>query len=129
MVVEDNTVNQLVITSMLKKCGYQSDVAENGQQGVEAHSNNNYEVILMDCGMPVMDGFEATREIRKREDELDKTPAIIVALTAHAFDEVKGKCKEAGMDEFLTKPIQLKTIQDLLDSIMPKECKTRAKAS
>lgn len=108
---------------MLKKCGYESDVAENGQEGVEANSNNDYKVILMDCGMPVMDGFEATREIRKREKELGGNPVKIVALTAHAFDEVKDKCDEAGMDGFLTKPLQLKTIQDLLDHIMPKECK------
>ena len=114
---------------MLKKCGYQSDVAENGQQGVEAFSNDNYEVILMDCGMPVMDGFDATREIRKREKELDKNPVMIVALTAHAFDEVKDKCDEAGMDKFLTKPLQLKTIQELLDGIMPEVCKIGAKAS
>ena len=109
---------------MLKKCGYESDVAENGQKGVEANSNNNYNVILMDCGMPVMDGFEATREIRKREKELNKDRVTIVALTAHAFDEIKDKCDEAGMDEFITKPLQLKTIKDLLDSIMPEECKT-----
>ena len=113
---------------MLKKCGYQSDVAENGQQGVEAFSNDNYEVILMDCGMPVMDGFDATREIRKREKELDKNPVMIVALTAHAFDEVKDKCDKAGMDKFITKPLQLKTIQELLDGIMPEACKIGAKA-
>jgi len=73
--------------------------------------------------MPVMDGFEATREIRKKEKELNRGPVIIVALTAHAFEEVKDKCDESGMDDFITKPLQLKTIQDLLDSIMPEECK------
>lgn len=126
MVVEDNVVNQRVITSMLKNCGYKSDIATNGLEALEAFGKTDYEIILMDCGMPEMDGFEATKEIRKKEDGSDKA-VTIVALTAHAFDEIKEKCDEAGMDDFLTKPLQLKTIKELLDRLMPKHCQPTAK--
>lgn len=111
---------------MLKNCGYECDIADNGLRALEAYSKTNYGLILMDCGMPEMDGFEATKEIRKKENGTDKS-VTIVALTAHAFDEVKNKCDEAGMDEFLTKPLQLKTIQELLDRLMPEHCHQDAK--
>lgn len=126
LVVEDNVVNQRVITSMLSNCGYESDIAANGLEALTAIDRGDYEIILMDCGMPEMDGFEATKEIRKKEAGSDKA-VTIVALTAHAFDEVKDRCDEAGMDDFLTKPLQLKTIKELLDRLMPEHCKPDAK--
>lgn len=122
MVAEDNIVNQRVISGMLKNCGYEADIAGNGLEAVELFSEKDYALILMDCGMPEMDGFEATKEIRKKEKELEKDAVTIVALTAHALDEVRGRCEAAGMNDFLTKPLQLDIIRNLLERLLPKDC-------
>jgi CheY-like chemotaxis protein len=104
---------------MLKKCGFAADVAENGVEAMQAYDNKPYDLILMDCEMPEMDGFEATREIRRKEKENNSSPARIVALTAHAFDDIREQCLASGMDKFLTKPLQLQVVQDLLQEHLP----------
>ena len=119
LVVEDNLINQRVIVGMLKKCGHIADIAENGLLAIEAYKNNAYDLILMDCEMPEMDGFQATREIRLLEAN-DEKHIPIVALTAHAFEDVREQCMAAGMDDFLTKPLQLKVVEDLLEKRLNK---------
>ena len=119
LVVEDNLINQRVIVGMLKKCGFVADVAENGLEAIEAYDKKQYDLILMDCEMPEMDGFEATMEIRRKEKENNSGHVPIVALTAHAFDDIREQCLASGMDEFLTKPLQLQVVQDLLQEQLP----------
>ncbi|NLF84048.1 MAG: response regulator, partial [Candidatus Gastranaerophilales bacterium] len=108
LVVEDFKDNQKLIIEILKKSGFVCDIAENGVQAIEAFKNNRYGLILMDCQMPVMDGYEATKEIRKIEkNEIERGYTPIIALTAHAMEEAKHKCKEAGMDDYLSKPFEI----------------------
>ncbi|EQD27423.1 multi-sensor hybrid histidine kinase, partial [mine drainage metagenome] len=103
LVVDDNPVNQLVALRMLEKMGHVVDVADNGVVALERVAGNHYDAVLMDCQMPAMDGFEATREIRFREGGDWHTP--IIAMTAGAMRGDEEKCLEAGMDAYLSKPI------------------------
>ncbi|MEL6253793.1 MAG: response regulator [Bacteroidota bacterium] len=103
LLVEDNAINQKVASRMLQKIGYQADIAGNGQEALDALRIISYDLVFMDMQMPVMDGLEATRQIREK---LDKQP-IIIAMTANASEEDKRKCLEAGMQDYLSKPIQL----------------------
>jgi len=103
-VVEDNTLNQLVAEATLTRMGYEVHSVANGAEALEAIAAMSYSVILMDCHMPVMDGFEATRRIRSdRRARVSGTP--IVALTADALDGDRERCLEAGMDDYMTKPV------------------------
>lgn len=114
LVVEDNKVNQLVCAKMLKSLGMTCEVAENGLEAVNACTEKQYDVVLMDYHMPVMDGLEATRRIRKLEQQsVLRRPANIVAITASALTHEKEKCLGAGMDAFLTKPVSLKELSDV----------------
>ncbi len=106
LLAEDNEVNQLVAVSLLKKLGYEADVATNGVEVLEILKKKNYDIILMDCHMPEMDGLEATKEIRKLKIKQPK----IFALTANAFKEDRDQCIDAGMNDFLTKPIDIAEI-------------------
>jgi CheY-like chemotaxis protein len=106
LVVEDNPLNQRVAVRMLEKMGYEVDVANNGVVAVACVARNRYDAVLMDCQMPVMDGFEATREIRREQQGTNRhTP--IIALTASAMKSDQKKCFEAGMDAYLSKPIKV----------------------
>jgi signal transduction histidine kinase/ActR/RegA family two-component response regulator len=111
LIVEDNAVNQLVAVRLVEKLGYKTDSARNGQEALDCVSAADYLLILMDCQMPVMDGIDATREIRRRENGR-RTP--IVALTARAMKEDEANCLEAGMDSFLSKPIDSKKLAEVL---------------
>ena len=108
LIAEDNDSNFILMTYILKKY-YQYDRAKNGQEAVELVNKNNYDIILMDIKMPIMDGMEATRQIKEKHPNLP-----IIALTANAFDSDRQLAFEAGCDEFLPKPISsevcLKTI-------------------
>jgi signal transduction histidine kinase/ActR/RegA family two-component response regulator len=113
LLVEDNPVNQMVTLSMLKEMGIQADVAEHGGLAVEAVKNTMYDVILMDCQMPVMDGYSATQAIR------DIRPygaeAYIIALTANAIAGDREKCLAVGMDDYLAKPVSIKQLQQAIE--------------
>ncbi len=114
LVVEDNPVNMLMAQTMLKQTGFRILTASNGQLAVDAYKSNDLDLILMDCQMPVMDGFAASKEIRQLEMQTDRhTP--IIALTANAFKEDKEACLAAGMDDFLSKPFKKKQLLDVME--------------
>ncbi len=115
LVVDDNPVNRQVVQVMLKKQGLESDCVEDGQLAVDIiRGGLRPDLILMDCQMPVLDGYDATREIRQWEDETGRPRLTIVALTAGAFAEDRARCIAAGMDDFLTKPIAMEQFSSLL---------------
>jgi two-component system, sensor histidine kinase and response regulator len=103
LVAEDNIVNQKVVTAMLSNCGYRVEIAVDGEDAVRAAAATRYDAIIMDCQMPLMDGFQATQAIRRAEGPDRHTP--IIALTAAAMTGERQHCLAAGMDDFLTKPI------------------------
>jgi len=116
LLAEDNVLNQKIIILNLKKYGLNIDVANNGLIAVEKYKPNKYDIIIMDIMMPVMDGYEAAREIRKIEKK-NNSHIKIIGLTANTYDVDKERCISAGMDEFMTKPFDVelfkKVIKDL----------------
>jgi two-component system sensor histidine kinase/response regulator len=117
LLVEDNPVNQKVAVRFLERMGCRVRVADNGAEGVKAYRDESYDLILMDLQMPVMDGLTATREIRKLEGDGRRTP--IFALTANAMTGQLERCLDAGMDGFLTKPLQIERLRETLDRYRP----------
>jgi CheY-like chemotaxis protein len=110
LLAEDNMLNQKVALRMLKRLGYDADVANNGVQAVNAVEVQPYDVVLMDVQMPEMDGLEATRQIRAIDNTLNHQPHII-AMTAAAMELDREKCLEAGMNDFVSKPATLEDLQ------------------
>lgn len=129
LLAEDNLVNQMVAKTLLKKAGCEVDVVENGQLAVDAWREGSYDAIFMDCQMPVMDGYQATKSIREQElldqNESDSQSSRqkedqhipIIALTANAMDGEQDNCYAAGMDKFLTKPINIAHLNQVLQEI------------
>jgi signal transduction histidine kinase/CheY-like chemotaxis protein/HPt (histidine-containing phosphotransfer) domain-containing protein len=112
LVVEDNEVNQLVAREMVTKLGYRVEVATDGAEAVTAVAGTSYRAVLMDCHMPVMDGFDATAAIRSLPGEASRVP--IIAMTAGVQDEDRQRCMDAGMDDFLSKPVDFAALEDAL---------------
>jgi CheY-like chemotaxis protein len=109
LLVEDNVINQKVTTAILRKLGYDVDIAENGRIAVDMIDRYSYNIVFMDCQMPVMDGYNATRELRSRNVS---TP--IIGVTANAMEDDRDKCLRAGMDDYLPKPVKIASIKALL---------------
>lgn len=143
LVAEDNPVNQKVVVHMLQKLGFRADVVANGLEVLDALSRIPYAAVLMDCQMPEMDGYEATRLIRERETRrpslLDRHPSgkkqevsqtrnagrvPIIAVTANASDQDRNRCLQAGMDDYLAKPIGVKDLQAILQRWLPRLAET-----
>ncbi len=123
LVAEDNLVNQRLVTRLLEKKGHFVVVAGNGREAREALEKESFDLVLMDVQMPVMDGFEATAAIRKREGGKGiRVP--VVALTAHAMKGDRGKCLAGGMDGYLTKPIRPQQLDELLEKYLARRAET-----
>jgi PAS domain S-box-containing protein len=116
LLVEDDTVNQLVISRMLQQQGFAVEIADNGFEALKKFGGKRFDLILMDIHMPVMDGIEATERIRKAECEGMRTP--IVALTAHALKGDREKLLAMGMDEYISKPIQMEELFSVIDRML-----------
>lgn len=126
LVAEDNDVNRMVIKGLLNKLGATMDFAQNGVEALTLYKEHHakYDVVLMDCEMPEMDGYEATRQIRAFELENGLDLVRIIAVTAHAITESRERCLQAGMDDYLTKPVGLEAMRQLLTN-----CRRRNKAA
>ncbi|HNL80092.1 MAG TPA: response regulator, partial [Agitococcus sp.] len=119
LIAEDNQVNQMVIVGMLKRLGMTADIAKNGEEALALYQQNyeRYQLVLMDCEMPEIDGYQATQQIRAFEHEYNLKSVTIVALTAHAMRDQQQRCVQAGMDDFLTKPLAFERLKQLLMQI------------
>lgn len=118
LLVEDNLVNQEVASSMLTRKGHKVVIAGNGEQAVQAVSDNFFDLVLMDVQMPVMNGYEATKKIREMQKQGSRQLPVI-GLTANAMNGDKNKCLEAGMDDYLSKPVRMKELFDMIAKINP----------
>ncbi len=113
LLVEDNFVNQRLALALLSKLGIEADLAQNGEEALKALQANQYPLVLMDCQMPVMDGYEATGKIRELSNEMAKVP--VVAMTANAMTGDKERCMAAGMDDYMSKPINPKILEEKIN--------------
>jgi CheY-like chemotaxis protein len=115
LVVEDNSTNRVVALTILNKLGFKADSVDDGQEAIERIQQYPYDLILMDCQMPEMDGYEATRHIRNQQTDVTRSTVPIIAMTAHAMDGDREKCLKAGMDDFLVKPIKPDELAKMLN--------------
>jgi two-component system, sensor histidine kinase len=107
LLAEDTEMNRMLVRILLTRMGFEVDEVENGQQAVDALARKRYDLVLMDCMMPVMDGYEATRILRAREAEAGQERVPVIALTASAIAGDRERCRQAGMDDYMTKPFQV----------------------
>ncbi len=117
LVVEDSPVNQLVVSQALQRIGCRSEVVADGERAVAAVQRERYDAVLMDCNMPIMDGFEATAAIRRLESDTRHVP--IIAMTARAMDDDRTRCLAAGMDDYISKPLRRLTLEQTLHRWIP----------
>jgi signal transduction histidine kinase/CheY-like chemotaxis protein len=115
LVVEDHPINQKLATQLLERAGHHVTLAQNGEEGLQAATKRNFDVVFMDMQMPVMDGLVATRAIRSFEKDNDRPPVHIVAMTANALPADRKACADAGMDDFISKPFKANDLRKLLD--------------
>jgi two-component system sensor histidine kinase/response regulator len=119
LLAEDNPVNQKLATRLLQRFGAQVEVAPNGLVALQALRDADFDAVLMDCQMPLLDGYEATRQLRKPESGVRNSKIPVIALTAHALATDRAKCLAAGMDDYLTKPINPNHLQKALARALP----------
>jgi len=117
LIVEDSEMNQRLMTKILTQKGFNCDIAEDGVEAIIYSKNITYDMILMDCQMPILDGYEATKQIRLSEETGQHIP--IIAFTAHAMQEDADKCLKAGMDDYLTKPVDLEKLFAIMGKYLP----------
>ncbi|HEY9852163.1 MAG TPA: response regulator [Leptolyngbyaceae cyanobacterium] len=115
LVVEDSQINQKVILNQLQLLGYQADCVNNGQEALEKIGERDYNIILMDCQMPVLDGYETTEKLRQKEGEAGQRSTVVIGLTAYAMPSDRQKCLDAGMDDYLSKPATMKDLAVMLE--------------
>lgn len=115
LLVEDNFVNQRVAVYMLTKLGHPVDVARHGKEAVDMLAKSLYDLVLMDCQMPEMDGFEATRIIRDRTSAVLDHEVPVIAMTANAFPEDRARALACGMNDFLAKPVDRPALASMLE--------------
>jgi CheY-like chemotaxis protein len=112
LIAEDNTINQKLIVRVLKILGVEADIANNGLEALNAARKKKYDIVLMDIQMPEMDGYEATRCIRADVEKANQP--IIIAMTANALQGDRGKCIEAGMNDYMSKPIMIDEVRRII---------------
>jgi signal transduction histidine kinase/CheY-like chemotaxis protein len=134
LVVEDSPVNRLVTARVLERCGFRAHVVNDGREALDALSMQSYDAVLMDCQMPELDGYEATRELRRREGDGRRTP--VIAMTAHAMTGDRERCLAAGMDDYIAKPVRSQALVAILarwiardDQSGPEQVATPAEAT
>jgi len=119
LVVEDNIINQQVVCKFLEKFGYTNfDTAADGREALDLHSSFVYHLILMDCEMPVLNGYDTTIIIRERETQQQTPPVPIIAMTAYAMASDKEKCLACGMTDYIMKPIQRAVLSEMLQKYL-----------
>ncbi|MCK7576120.1 MAG: response regulator [Chromatiales bacterium] len=128
LVADDNAINQDTVAAMLRSLGCESRIVFDGQAAIEALSRESFDLVLMDCKMPLMDGYEAARRIRLQEGEA-RIRLPIIALTAHAMDGDQERCRAAGMDDYLTKPLSRRALQAMLERWSPRRSAGTASGS
>ena len=116
LIAEDNSINQLVAIRILEKLGYDSDVAFNGAEAIEMLRKQFYDIVFMDCQMPVMDGYEATRIIRSNNSNILNPGIVVIAMTANVLAGDREKCLQAGMNDYLPKPVTPASVSSVLSS-------------
>ncbi|MTV49783.1 response regulator [Heliobacillus mobilis] len=121
LLVEDNLMNQKLMKILLNKLGYKVDCVNNGLESLTAVTEHQYSLILMDIQMPIMDGLEATRNIRKNEHQYVKNTPII-AVSANRMDEYRDRCFAAGMNDYISKPIEIDELKTKLNYFLSKNC-------
>jgi CheY-like chemotaxis protein len=114
LLAEDNVVNQKVAARMLERLGYEVDVAGDGGAALELHGRRRYDLVLLDCQMPVLDGYQSAKAMRERERHSSEDHVPIVALTANAMVEDRARCLGAGMDDYVSKPVRLEDLREIL---------------
>jgi CheY-like chemotaxis protein len=115
LLVEDDEANQVAFSRLLSKSSHQVEIAENGREALKLLEEKDYDLVLMDCRMPVMDGYEATAAIRAPGSRVRNHAIPIIALTANAMREDQKKCLDAGMDDYLSKPIDLAKLLEMIE--------------
>jgi CheY-like chemotaxis protein len=119
LLAEDNVINQKLQVALLTKLGCSVQVAADGREALEAISQTQFDLIFMDCHMPTMDGYEATKEIRLREAGATHIP--VIALTASAMPQDRKLCFDAGMDDYLSKPLRAESLRSILVEWLPNQ--------
>ena len=121
LLAEDNDVNRIVAVGMLNQLGHETTVVTNGQDAVDALKEQDFDLVLMDCQMPVLDGFKATLSIRRWEEEQDHAPTKIIALTANALSGDRERCLASGMDDYVSKPFTLEGLGAVIAEVMRRD--------